>query len=142
MSLQLLGKIATNKFAVIVFSITLTYGVITAPAIAAGIMQHDIRHKSAKFIEAAPIAASQGRTAIIAYGGSVDVLRAVFQAAGEIAHELGQEINFLIAPENDEDISSTDFVIYTDGKPKLKFTANANDTNIASHKLTLRHWLK
>ena len=89
-----------------------------APRVLAGngqVQYRDLRDKEQVVIDLAPIAASKDRTAIIAYGGSDEVLRAVYTAAQKIEKTTDEDIFFLQAPDRDGDPSVTEFRIYTHG---------------------------
>lgn len=75
----------------------------------------DLRDKEQAVIDAAPIAASNEKTAIIAYGGPDEALRAVYIAAGEIEKTTDEDIFFLQAPDRDGDPTKTVFEVYTRG---------------------------
>ena len=76
----------------------------------------DLREAPQNAIDIAPIVASKDRTAIIAYGGSDEVLRAVYTAATEIEKTTDEDIFFLQAPDRDDRADITEFAIYMRGE--------------------------
>lgn len=96
----------------------------------------DLRDKEQAVIDAAPIFASKEKTAIIAYGGSDEVLHAVYTAAQEIEKTTDEDIFFLQAPDRDGDPNVTEFRIYTRGVHTGTFTSVGGELKDA--KSTLR----
>lgn len=93
--------------------------VLVSGAASAGdgkVQYDDLREAPQNAIEVAPIVASKDRTVIIAYGGSDEVLRAVYNAAGEIEKATNEDIFFLQAPDRDADPNVTEFAIYMRGE--------------------------
>lgn len=111
-------------------------------AIAGEIGFQDLRDSTERVVEAAPVAASNNSTAIIAYGGSDEVLNAIYQAAGRVAADLDQDIVFLTAPDNDDDPTRTDFAIFINGQMTATFMARPHETSTDYWEFNLRRWVQ
>ena len=99
----------------------------TASAGDGKIQYDDLREAPQNVIEIAPIVASKDRTAIIAYGGSDEVLRVVYTAAGEIEKTTDEDIFFLQAPDRDGRADITEFAIYMRGEQIGSLISDGNN---------------